>query len=143
MEHQILAGATTEVDIEEGKVVLHLPTIRDTIAIGVLDAKLRAGVAHEDLDPVTSNLVAYISTLSIVVDEAPDAWFETTDEGAKALALEKLTDPTVLETVFWRWARWRDSFRGAGGGGGGEGGSDAMASQPVGGESDPGGGTVQ
>ena len=91
-------------DFEHGKYrgtfVMHRPTIKERLTIGVVEANLLGNTNRDAVDVVTRNIAHMVSTFKHVVDECPD-WFD----------LESLTDYSVLEALYLKFMEKMSPFR--------------------------------
>lgn len=97
-----------------GTFTIALPTGADAVKIACVNHRLRSGVAFEDLDPDSQAVLVMLSTLSVVVREAPDWWYCTegdVPQAKKVPAPEQLRDLPMLWDLFAKYADFRKSFR--------------------------------
>ncbi len=102
----------------KGDVTLILPSGADYIKIGIAQARLRGGVPLDQLDTVSAGVVVMLSTLSVVVKQAPDWWYDikrekqpdgTEKEFNRTPAPERIKDLDVLWQLYGRWVALRDA----------------------------------
>jgi hypothetical protein len=84
----------------QGKFVVHRPTVKETIKIGLITAKeLEGQVANVDV--FTYDLAQMVATFDVVVDEAPK-WFDP----------REMRDSEVLRAVWQKYADHLRAFQG-------------------------------
>ncbi len=102
--HQTVVTATDEQG-REGRWVVHRPTLREEIRVGVDYSRLKtaAGAAGPvDIDPVRDDMAFMVATLGVVVELRPE-WFPQ-DVG-------ETRDVNLVCELFEKYAAWKDSFR--------------------------------
>lgn len=105
----------------KGRITVALPTQLDRMRIGVLQHALREGVPLEQLDMSTAGLAVMLSTLAVVVRDAPDWWYEIEkDTAGKVIKREPnpgaILDEELLWDIYGRYVAFRDTFPGPVGG---------------------------
>ena len=98
-----------------GDITVSLPNGRDLMKIAVVQYQLREGVPFEALDGFSQSAVIILSELSVVVREAPPWWYRTVGTGKDAVkvpAPEELRDWDLINDIWGRYSKWRNTFPG-------------------------------
>lgn len=115
----IVAAGTDYIDsfdlgdeVEEsyrGHFRLCIPTAKDWVKIGIIQHRLREGVPLEELDSVAGSVVVMLSTLAVIVIEAPAYWYKTEGK-TQVAAIEDIRNMDVLWAIYGRYAAFRRTF---------------------------------
>lgn len=96
-----------------GSITFALPNGKDLARMGILQMDLREGRELQSFDMLTGGLIVAMSTLAVVVKDAPDWWYRV--EGTtKVAAPELLVDQKLLWDIWGEYVAFRDSFPGRG-----------------------------
>ena len=96
---------TFEVDFSEidpkfvGKFTVHHPSQMERMQVGATKSALLGG--NLVVDTMTDNIATIVSTLDVVLDDAPD-WFNPFSDDL---------DYNIMEAVFLEYTTWLNSFR--------------------------------
>lgn len=100
--HQKDLTVTDETDTKQAFVV-HRPTMKEEIRIGLLYSRLKAADGDPvPIDDAHDSIAFMVATVNTVVDEGPDHL--PSDAG-------EWRDATLLMNLFVGYTNWRDSFR--------------------------------
>ena len=81
-----------------GDFVVHRPTIRERIRIGVIEAQELVGL--NNIDVITSGLAHWVATFDVVVDKAP-VWWKP----------REMYDMEVLQAVYQKYIDYLREFQ--------------------------------
>jgi len=93
-------------DLKEGchgQFTFHYPSLMERLQMGVRRSQLLDGIPENSVDLVTMNIAIMLSTLDVVIDQAPD-WFNAANLDSD--------DILILKRVFEEYVDWQNSFRG-------------------------------
>lgn len=96
-----------------GSFTISLPTAKEHLEIGVIQHRLRKGVALSELDNVAASTAVMLSVLSVVVRKAPSWWYRTVGDGPRAEVVpapEEIHDMDLLWDLYGRYTALRATF---------------------------------
>lgn len=112
-----------EFEGRRGTFVFHRPSLKERLAIGVMEANLIGNMSRQCIDLASQNIARFMSTFSTLMDESPE-WFD----------LDTIDDYELLESLYEKYFEvvkpfrggWRKRDKGNSGAGGASGGENKV-----------------